>query len=69
MVSVKVPNFSVHVLIEQGGFLHDTNITNVTAFDYFSEPNLDLQYAMTLVYPQHVILYQVRLLDILDPIT
>ncbi|GAB7355453.1 hypothetical protein MBLNU459_g5957t2 [Dothideomycetes sp. NU459] len=41
-----------------GGFLYD-NITNVTAFSYLGEPSLDLQYAMSLVYPQNVILYQV----------
>lgn len=46
------------MLIKQGGFLYD-NITNDTAFNYLGEPSLDLQYAMSLVYPQDVILYQV----------
>lgn len=32
---------------------------NVTGFDYNGESNLDLEYAMTLVYPQNVTLYQV----------
>ncbi|KAK5119268.1 hypothetical protein LTR85_007882 [Meristemomyces frigidus] len=41
-----------------GGYLYD-NITNVTAFNYLGEPSLDLQYAMSLVYPQKVVLYQV----------
>ncbi|GAB7355452.1 hypothetical protein MBLNU459_g5957t1 [Dothideomycetes sp. NU459] len=32
---------------------------SIDAFSYLGEPSLDLQYAMSLVYPQNVILYQV----------
>ncbi|CAK4032377.1 probable tripeptidyl-peptidase 1 precursor [Lecanosticta acicola] len=38
-----------------GGFLYNETMS----FDYNGESNLDLEYAMSLVYPQNVTLYQV----------
>lgn len=41
-----------------GGYLfRGYNTTN--SFGYLGEPSLDLQYAMSLLYPQNVVLYQV----------
>lgn len=43
------------VRIDGGELLTEKNNTG----DYEGEPNLDLEYAMALVYPQEVTLYQV----------
>jgi hypothetical protein len=42
----------IHILTWQGGYLYDTGLNATNAFNFLGEPSLDLQYSMSLVYPQ-----------------